>query len=987
MAINTGKQAHAKKYLSQYEDKSHLCYEPERLVYKWRTEGFSADEIKVKITEYINNERQKCIDDVTYFAEKYGLISGPGGSGIIPFKLELYQKDLLQSFQHDKYVICNKARQLGVSTSLMFYSLWLSIFSTGKKCLVVAHRKESAEEYITKLKTAYEFLPAWLKPACTLYSKSTIEFETKSSVKAITSNPHAARSFSATVFLVDEAAFIPKCDEVIKGLMPTISASDGKLIAISTPNGNSDQNWFYTTFTMAKSGVNGWKWFELPWTVSSIFTKNPNFRANQIRIDNGNLDKFKQEYECFIPGTGILTDTAVTSIENIKVGDFVLSHTGRYRKVYAVMNKHYTGKMYQITSYGTSEAIVCTPEHPLRVYNQETQTYSWVEAQKLTLSDRVIFPKTTLSESPSQMNTEFIKLMAWYITKGSVGKNQVTLSLSNKTEEKNHVVSILQALNISYKERFQNSCQLVINSSKISDFFVGYCGSLAKNKKIPFSLISDNEQVFFEELMLCDGCYNDHNNCKKYSYGTISKTLAYQVQLLANSLDGKYAAGISLHPEGNRVLPGNRICFCQTLYTVNIGIPNITDKSVKLHRTNHGIAANVLSITTIDYDGPVYNFSVQHDESYVANGRIVHNCVFDVNLSSLFSHEALQSFVPSHDILNKAFGGVTYDDTLHIWKTSEPGERYTIGVDCASNKATAKDSTCFQVINNDTIEQHAEYIGKLPAEIFVDILIKTARHYNNALLIIESNTYSDIIFYLLEQKGYTNIWYNGNAAFPGFQTNRKTRPLLIEKLLLFFNGSRYMKNLRSDRLKIQMSNFSAGTLYADSSRKFEATRGYNDDAVLALALSLVELTPKEFIHKPMTDSFDVITETNRLTGRGDYSEEYLTYHSQKMGISASVLANRLKIYHEIKAGIYDGSGLEDMEIEHPVESFERAQSAKEFIGVPLITQQATTMLDGFNLVPTDRKFTMDDLFDPQFQALIQNHQNFLYNNTNFNRGN
>ena len=655
MAINnTGKQAHAKKYISQYENKSHLSYEPERLVYRWRQEGFSQEEIKVKLTDYINSERQKCIDDISYFAENYGLISGPGGSGIIPFKLEIYQKELLRSFASDKYIICNKARQLGVSTSLMFYSLWLSIFSTGKRCLVVAHRKESAEEYITKLKTAYEFLPAWLKPACTLYSKSTIEFETKSSVKAITSNPHAARSFSATVFLVDEAAFIPKCDEVIKGLLPTISASDGKLIAISTPNGNSDQNWFYTTFTMAKSGVNGWKWFELPWTVSSIFTKNPNFKQDQIRIDNGNVDKFKQEYE---------------------------------------------------------------------------------------------------------------------------------------------------------------------------------------------------------------------------------------------------------------------VCF-------------------------------------------------------------------DINLNSLFSREAINAFEPSSDILNRAFGGVTYDDTLFIWKTVEFGEKYIIGVDCASNKASAKDSTCFQVINENTVEQHAEYLGKLPTEVFVDILIKTARHYNNALLIIESNTYSDIVFYLLEQRGYTNIWYDVNASSPGFQTNRRTRPLLIEKLLLFFNNTIYMERLRSARLKVQMTNFSAGTLYVDASRKFEATRGTNDDAVLALAMALVDLTPKEFIHKPLTD-FSLITETNRMDNRGEYSHDYLEYHSSRMGISISVLANRLKIYHEIRSGVYDGSGLETMEIEHPVEAFERNQSTKEFIGVPLITQYPQENLDSLSLLPTNRQFTFDDLFDPQFQNMIQSHRNFLYGNTDF----
>jgi hypothetical protein len=181
---------------------------------------------------------------------------------------------------------------------------------------------------------------------------------------------------------------------------------------------------------------------------------------------------------------------------------------------------------------------------------------------------------------------------------------------------------------------------------------------------------------------------------------------------------------------------------------------------------------------------------------------------------------------------------------------------------------------------------------------------------------------------------------------------------------------------------MQMANFSAGTLYADASRKFEASRGSNDDAVMALALALIELTPKEFIHKPLSD-FSIITETNQMSTAGDYSPEYLEYHSQRMGISPSVLANRLKIYHEIKSGVYDGSGLEDMELEHPVEEFERMQSTKDFIGVPLISQFPSENLDSFSMLPTNRKFTFDDLFDPNFQTMITANRNFLYGNRDF----
>lgn len=647
--VKLAKKTNAKKYSSQPEQLDHVFYEPQRIIAKLRNAGADDDTIKQAVVDYITSERQKCIDDVAYFAAHYGFVVGRGSSGIIPFEIEQYQDDLLKSFQNDKYVIVNKSRQLGVSTVLVFYALWFSIFSTGKRCLVVAHRRESAEEFITKLKTAYEFLPDWLKPSCTLYSKSTVEFDTKSVVKAITSNPHAARSFSATVFLVDEAAFIDDADEVIKGIMPTVSSGDGKLIAISSPNGNSDANWFYKTFTFAKAGLNGWRWFELPWHVCKAYVKNPNFKEEQIRLDNGNTDKFSQEY-------------------------------------------------------------------------------------------------------------------------------------------------------------------------------------------------------------------------------------------------------------------------C---------------------------------------------------------------CNFNINLSSMFTRDALDAFQPDSNIKNKAFGGATYEDTFYIWDVAQPGRKYTIGVDCASNKASARDFTAFQVIDTETAEQMAEYIGKLPTEVFVDILVKAARHYNNALLVVEANSYSEMVFYLLEQRGYTNIWYDSGKSDPGFHTNRATRPMIIEKLLLFYNHRAYSSLLKSARLKVQMQNFSAKTVYADGSRKMEASKG-NDDACMALGLALIPLPPpREHIHRPFEFS-DIATPGKEISS-GEYSDEYLEYHSKRMNVSKQTLASRLKLYHDIKMGVYEDTGMDPAMVRHPVEEFEQQQAAAEFIGAEASMMRMDSMYDSpdetISLLNSRKTFGIDDLFSEEFQSLQDFHRN------------
>ena len=645
------KSLQAKKLVNKPADLTHKYYEPERLVAQWQKEGKSSDEIRQGLIDYVTEERQKCFDDPIYFANNYGFIIGHGSTGIIPFPSAPYQEEILTGVRKDKYSIAVKSRQLGVSTIVMFYCLWYSIFSQGKKTLIVAHKRESAEEFISKLKTAYEFLPEWLKPACVLYSKSVVEFDTKSSIKAMTSNPNAARAFSATLFVLDEAAFIENCDEVVKAILPTVAAADGKLIAISSPNGNSDLNWFYKTYTYASAGLNTWTSYNFPYTVSPVFMRDPKFKENQIQIDNGNVDKFSQEYEC--------------------------------------------------------------------------------------------------------------------------------------------------------------------------------------------------------------------------------------------------------------------------------------------------------------------NFSI--------------------NLTSLFSGDVLKAFKVNENVLNKQLGGITYEDTLFIWKLAEKNTKYIIGVDCSSNKPTAKDFTAFQVLDAETQEQMAEYCGKLPTELFVEILIKTAKHYNTAELVIEENSYSQLVMYLLEQKSYKHLWFADGKSTPGFNTNRNSRVLLLEKLILFYNNLDGITRLKSARLKVQMENFSANHAYADGSKKYEASKG-NDDLILALALGVVTLTPKEYFHRPELDTdASLIKSTEYMVTSGEYSDEYLTHFSVLMGISSASLASRLKLFHDIKAGVYDGSGLDNVSFVHPVEEWERTQAAADFLGMKntqiLSDLEFTTMKK--QTLPFGEAYDLTDIFSEDLENIQRAHQDWL----------
>jgi hypothetical protein len=114
---------------------------------------------------------------------------------------------------------------------------------------------------------------------------------------------------------------------------------------------------------------------------------------------------------------------------------------------------------------------------------------------------------------------------------------------------------------------------------------------------------------------------------------------------------------------------------------------------------------------------------------------------------------------------------------------------------------------------------------------------------------------------------------------------------------------------------------------------------------------------------------------------GRYSDEYLEYHSNKMGISKDMLESRLILYHKIKSGEYDGTGVEDLDLQHPVEQWERERAAEDLIGNMggLILDNSYSLAESISLIPTARKFSVDDIFSEEFRALTEMHNNFFSN--------
>ena len=217
------------------------------------------------IKERIKEEFIKCSQDPVYFMKKYYMIQHPK-RGRQLFDLYPFQEKVLRLFQKYPDSIINKSRQLGISTLVSAYSLWLMIFNKDKNVLVIATKQDTAKNMVTKVRFAYDNLPVWLKigASATENNRLSLRLANGSQVKAVSAAGDAGRSEAVSLLVIDEAAFIDNIETIYTAAKMTL-ATGGGCIALSTPNGIG--NWFHKTYTTAQKSENNFIPISLPWTV------------------------------------------------------------------------------------------------------------------------------------------------------------------------------------------------------------------------------------------------------------------------------------------------------------------------------------------------------------------------------------------------------------------------------------------------------------------------------------------------------------------------------------------------------------------------------------------------------------------------------------------------------------------------------------------------------------------------------------------------
>lgn len=256
---------------------------------------------KVNLRELIKIEYQKCVVSPEYFMKKYCYIQHPTRMRML-FDLYPYQVDALNIFQEEGNAIVLKGRQIGLSTVVACYALWLMLFYKDKNVLVIATKQETAKNLITKIRFAFDNLPVWLQVPVTENNKLSLRFANGSQVKASTSSGDAGRSEAVSLLVLDEAAFIKNAEEIWTAAQATL-ATGGKAILVSTPNGIG--NFFYKKYIEAeeykgRDRDGSFYPIKLDWRVHP--ERDEAWKERQLTIISER--DFRQEYEAEFLGSG-----------------------------------------------------------------------------------------------------------------------------------------------------------------------------------------------------------------------------------------------------------------------------------------------------------------------------------------------------------------------------------------------------------------------------------------------------------------------------------------------------------------------------------------------------------------------------------------------------------------------------------------------------------------------------------------------------------
>ncbi|MHA6805655.1 DNA polymerase III subunit alpha [Salinifilum ghardaiensis] len=416
------------------------------------------------------------------------------------------------------------------------------------------------------------------------------------------------------------------------------------------------------------------------YTHMTLLAQNSTGLRNLFKLSSiASFEGFFRKPRCLLPGQEIITRDGVKPIEDVRVGDEVLTHRGRFRRVTETMQNHYSGTIYGVQLSGRyTRTTWMTDEHPV-LTRFRNGNRDWVKARDLVAgrpgtgtreasdcwNSWVCLPRAQ-SDAPQvtvvnpadyvtwtheggdkfhkeiertgmgptrhygelaeavDLDYDFGFLLGLYASEGSIDRGNSVLwhfhedetDLADFCSKMTQKLVGKEATTRHRPDRHgYRGITTTVSAQLLAEFVEALCGKGAANKHLP-------EFTFEAPVEFMRGAYDgvlagDGSKSAEniVRLSLVSENLIWQMRTLGSCLRGDFP-GVYQQPKHSE--RHSQAYWCSFTKHGYAGNRQIASDAEYVYRP-------VREVLQEPYDGPVYNIEVEDDHSYVSDFAL-HNC-------------------------------------------------------------------------------------------------------------------------------------------------------------------------------------------------------------------------------------------------------------------------------------------------------------------------------------------------------------------------
>ena len=406
------------------------------------------------------------------------------------------------------------------------------------------------------------------------------------------------------------------------------------------------------------------------------------------RVDAGEFPDVSMG--CFPAGTLItMGDGTRKSIEEIRVGDEVLTHRGHAHRVTKLHRRHYSGPLHFIRAEA-HQTLRATKQHPfysvpenqvkekdyhatLRWVVERELRPDWVDAEALNLDSYLLEPVPMEEVIPMWLHAKneqaFARLLGYYLAEGHLLRNKkgelsgIELTTHKDDPVHGEIERLCSDFGTKNPPSFhnrvnsENSVGIYIFDRELAEMCSRHAGSYSKTKKLSKEVMLWPKGLQFQML----GAYANGDGCGPFEgslkFSTSSQDLSWQVcQLLlrkgfipSHSVLHHDATGFSSKPTIEYVVHIGKqqahhfASVCAKVRPSEVlKAKNSRVFALEKGSKNMFIVTPIREMSAFHVEMEVFNFEVEEDNSFVAEGLAVHNCKVPWDECSICLHRSAE---------------------------------------------------------------------------------------------------------------------------------------------------------------------------------------------------------------------------------------------------------------------------------------------------------------------------------------------------------